>query len=515
MNLVSLIGPAERPDAVPHAASPQDQPEGVAFDLALTLAISAQPQNPLRPPEPEPAAAAGAGGAASREGTLPLAGDETELPRPRPPIAIANPQTGAGGFAPAPALALPASAPPPPAADPAGPLKDGGAIELPPALLSAVTAAGIAPHVPPRAEPGPAMARAADLPVDTLAARVISLNAARLVPLPRAATAAGTRAAHEPPLSPAQAAVMAAEIAERTRAAGIAPALGATDPPGADQRSASATEPRSAPVLRAADVPAAEPRTAPMVRVTDPPALDPRSAPPRAAPAPPAAPAAPGAPVEFARGGERSGAGMRQGRNDGRSRPAPAAPAAPARPHDGAAGTGDAAAPAAATPPAAGAPVGGAASGLGATVREAATGPASAAHTPPGGTAPAPGTPKNAGDRVMLQFSGEGGLEGRVRVAVRGQSLHATIVSPDRETAQRLQSEIGDLQRALAERGFTDARVAIQETRSTGPTGTRHGGHDESRAREDRGGAPHGNEEKRDTPGERSRRRPQGRRPER
>src|SRR5437870_1521613 len=43
-----------------------------------------------------------------------------------------------------------------------------------------------------------------------------------------------------------------------------------------------------------------------------------------------------------------------------------------------------------------------------------------------------------AGDRVTLQLGGENGLDGRLRVAVRGQSVRATIVSTDAETVRRL-----------------------------------------------------------------------------
>jgi len=79
-------------------------------------------------------------------------------------------------------------------------------------------------------------------------------------------------------------------------------------------------------------------------------------------------------------------------------------------------------------------------------------------------------TPARFGDQVTLHFSGEDGLEGKLRVAVRGQNVRATILSDDAGAAQRFSRGLGDLQRALHERGFSEARLNVQYTaRSEGP----------------------------------------------
>ena len=88
------------------------------------------------------------------------------------------------------------------------------------------------------------------------------------------------------------------------------------------------------------------------------------------------------------------------------------------------------------------------------------------------------------GDQVTLHFSGEDGLEGRLRVAVRGQNVRATILSDDPGAAERFSRGLGDLQRALLERGFSEARLNVQHTaRSEGPAS---GNAPREDAREDR-----------------------------
>ena len=75
-----------------------------------------------------------------------------------------------------------------------------------------------------------------------------------------------------------------------------------------------------------------------------------------------------------------------------------------------------------------------------------------------------------SGDQVTLHFTGEDGLEGKLRVAVRGQNVRATILSDDPVTAERLARGLGDLQRSLLERGFPGARLNVQHAvRSEGP----------------------------------------------
>lgn len=75
-----------------------------------------------------------------------------------------------------------------------------------------------------------------------------------------------------------------------------------------------------------------------------------------------------------------------------------------------------------------------------------------------------------SGDQVTLHFTGEDGLEGKLRVAVRGQNVRATILSDDPVTVERLARGLGDLQRSLLERGFPEARLNVQHAvRSEAP----------------------------------------------
>jgi hypothetical protein len=73
-------------------------------------------------------------------------------------------------------------------------------------------------------------------------------------------------------------------------------------------------------------------------------------------------------------------------------------------------------------------------------------------------------TPARLGDQVTLQFSGEGGLEGQLRVAVRGQNVRATILADDPVAAERFSRGLDGLQRALLDRGFSEARLNVQQT---------------------------------------------------
>jgi hypothetical protein len=144
-----------------------------------------------------------------------------------------------------------------------------------------------------------------------------------------------------------------------------------------------------------------------------------------------------------------------------------------------------------------------------------------AARVAPESAPPAPAlapdaepTARPAADRVTVHFEGEGGLEGRLRVALRGQSLHATIVSPDRETAQRLRSELGELHRGLAERGFPDARIAIHEARPRDGAGAAADPRNDEPWR-DESQPSRRHDDPRDSAGDRMRRRPRERKPER
>ena len=67
-----------------------------------------------------------------------------------------------------------------------------------------------------------------------------------------------------------------------------------------------------------------------------------------------------------------------------------------------------------------------------------------------------------SGPRVGARFAGEEGLEGRLRVALRGGLLRATIVARDPERARELESGLNELRGALGGRGFPDVRLAVQ-----------------------------------------------------
>lgn len=73
---------------------------------------------------------------------------------------------------------------------------------------------------------------------------------------------------------------------------------------------------------------------------------------------------------------------------------------------------------------------------------------------------------RRVADQVTLQFQGEAGLEGRLRISVRGDSVRAAILSSHDGTLQRAGGEMNALKRALAEQGFTDAKVTVQDTRA-------------------------------------------------
>ena len=105
--------------------------------------------------------------------------------------------------------------------------------------------------------------------------------------------------------------------------------------------------------------------------------------------------------------------------------------------------------------------------GVGPPVPQSARPPAGSAD-PAAGAAWVSAVPPEArslarfGDQVTLHFSGEDGLEGKLRVAVRGQNVRATILSDDPVAAARFSRGLGDLQRALLERGFSEARLNVQ-----------------------------------------------------
>ncbi len=67
-----------------------------------------------------------------------------------------------------------------------------------------------------------------------------------------------------------------------------------------------------------------------------------------------------------------------------------------------------------------------------------------------------------AGGGLTLQLEGENGIEGHLRVTVRGSAIHATIQAADPAIAARLEREVGDLRQALLERGFPEVYVTVR-----------------------------------------------------
>lgn len=67
-------------------------------------------------------------------------------------------------------------------------------------------------------------------------------------------------------------------------------------------------------------------------------------------------------------------------------------------------------------------------------------------------------------DRVTLDF-GEGDTAGRLRVALRGTEVRATIIPADGVAAVRLEAGLRELQHHLVDRGFSDAQITVQAPR--------------------------------------------------
>ena len=80
----------------------------------------------------------------------------------------------------------------------------------------------------------------------------------------------------------------------------------------------------------------------------------------------------------------------------------------------------------------------------------------------------APERPPVAGSGITIRLDPDNGLAGYVRVRVRGDAVQATFVANDRETAQRLGNQAGELQQMLRERGFSEAKVVIQASAPIG-----------------------------------------------
>jgi hypothetical protein len=72
-------------------------------------------------------------------------------------------------------------------------------------------------------------------------------------------------------------------------------------------------------------------------------------------------------------------------------------------------------------------------------------------------------------DRVTMTVADGEGRETRIRVAVVGEQVRATIIAPDGESAQQLERRMDDLTAALVRRGFAEPRVTVQPGSDPGP----------------------------------------------
>lgn len=72
-------------------------------------------------------------------------------------------------------------------------------------------------------------------------------------------------------------------------------------------------------------------------------------------------------------------------------------------------------------------------------------------------------------DRVTMTVADGEGRETRIRVAVVGEQVRATIIAPDGESAQQLERRMDDLTAALVRRGFAEPRVTVQAGQDAGP----------------------------------------------
>ena len=79
---------------------------------------------------------------------------------------------------------------------------------------------------------------------------------------------------------------------------------------------------------------------------------------------------------------------------------------------------------------------------------------------------------------VLVPFRDATGVSGRIRLALRGGNLHATIFTSDHGTVERLTGELSGLKQALAERGFADAQVQVRNLRPGSSSDPRQDGGD-------------------------------------
>jgi hypothetical protein len=69
-------------------------------------------------------------------------------------------------------------------------------------------------------------------------------------------------------------------------------------------------------------------------------------------------------------------------------------------------------------------------------------------------------TPATGTDRVSLRLGDDGT---RLQVTVRGDTVHARIVAPDAAVAQALTGDVQEMQRALGDKGFGDAKIVVNQ----------------------------------------------------
>lgn len=112
-------------------------------------------------------------------------------------------------------------------------------------------------------------------------------------------------------------------------------------------------------------------------------------------------------------------------------------------------------------------------------------------------------------DQITLRVEDEQGTEARLRVAVRGRDVRATIVADDPAVAKRLEDGLGTLRQALGDRGFDRATVAVQSTTTArdnaGNNGNARDGQNSRRQSDTESNTTNGRRS--DTPDQRSRRR--------
>ena len=78
--------------------------------------------------------------------------------------------------------------------------------------------------------------------------------------------------------------------------------------------------------------------------------------------------------------------------------------------------------------------------------------------------------PAGAADRVTLQVADAEGRQTRIRVAVLGDQVRATILPPDAESARQLERRMDELQAALVQAGLCGCRRS--RSRPLGPEST-------------------------------------------